>query len=159
MTPPHVPSINGLYEAHLTVADLEKSIDFYRDVVGLELAKRFPERGIAFLWIDNKKTGMLGLWHAGVGPLRMRLHIAFRMSLEDVLTSAASLSAKGIVPLDFLGNPATEPDVIGWMPAASQYFSDPDGHSIEFICILTDEPDDGFGVQPYSKWLARKVSS
>ena len=36
--------IKGLFEAHLTVSDLERSIAFYRDVVGLELAHTVPER-------------------------------------------------------------------------------------------------------------------
>lgn len=150
-----MPAIQGLYEAHLTVANLERSIEFYRDIVGLEFAKFIPERGIAFFWIDDKKTGMLGLWYAGSGPLRMRLHIALRMNLDGVLASAAHLSAAGVTPLDFHGNPSSEPVVIGWVPAVSQYFSDPDGHSIEFICVLDEAPDDSFGVQPYYRWLER----
>jgi lactoylglutathione lyase len=41
------------------------------------------------------------------------------------------------------------------MPAAAQYFFDPDRHSIEFIHVLDAAPDAGLGVQPYSRWLAR----
>ncbi|UZO97572.1 Fosfomycin resistance protein [Roseomonas mucosa] len=29
----------GLYETHLTVSDLERSINFYQNIVGLELAQ------------------------------------------------------------------------------------------------------------------------
>ena len=43
-----IPHIEGLYETHLTVASLAVSISFYRDVVGLELAKVFDDR-VAFL--------------------------------------------------------------------------------------------------------------
>jgi len=150
-----MPHIEGLYETHLTVADLGRSVAFYRDVVGLELAKTFVERRIAFFWIDHKQTGMLGLWETGTGPLRMRLHIALRMSVEGVLASAAALQAHGVTPLGFAGEPSAEAVVLGWMPAVSQYFADPDGHSIEFIAVLDDEPDDAFGVGPYSAWLAR----
>jgi lactoylglutathione lyase len=150
-----MPHIDGLYEAHLTVADLTRSVAFYRDVVGLELAKTFPERRIAFFWINNKKTSMLGLWETGSGPLRMRLHIALRMSVEGVLASAAALQAQGVTPLGFGGEPLSEAVVLGWMPAVSQYFADPDGHSIEFIAVLDDAPDDAFGVGPYSAWLTR----
>ncbi|MCX5497353.1 VOC family protein [Kaistia dalseonensis] len=155
MTKLHMPRIDGLYETHLTVSDLALSTDFYRDVVGLELARLFTDRRIAFFWIDSKKTGMLGLWETGSGPLRMRLHLAFRMSLEGVLASAAALKSRGVAPLGFAGQPVDEPEVIGWMPAASQYFSDPDGHSLEFIAVLDDAPDVQFGVGPYSKWLGR----
>ena len=30
--------IQGLFEVHLTVSDLQRSIDFYRDIVGLQPA-------------------------------------------------------------------------------------------------------------------------
>lgn len=150
-----MPKLLGLYETHLTVADLKTSTDFYRDVVGLESAASFEERKVAFLWVDDRKTGMLGLWETGTGPLRMRLHIAFRMTVEGVLQAPAALKAKGVEPLGFTGEPATEPVVLGWMPALSIYFKDPDGHSIEFISILDDTPDRSFGVRPFSEWTAK----
>ncbi|TLX10359.1 VOC family protein [Rhizobium sp. MHM7A] len=150
-----MPSVLGLYETHLTVAGLKTSVDFYRDVVGLEPAASFEERKVAFLWVDDRKTGMLGLWETGTGPLKMRLHIAFRMTVDGVLQAPARLKAKGVEPLGFTGQPATEPVVLGWMPALSIYFKDPDGHSIEFISILDDAPDRNFGVQPLSEWKAK----
>ena len=154
--PTHVmPPIEGVYETHLTVSNLATSIGFYRDVVGLQLAQVFEERRIAFFWVGDKRTGMLGLWETGTGPMRMRLHMAFRMSLAGVLASAEALQAKGVAPLGFRGEPLTEPVVLGWMPSVSQYFADPDDHSIEFISVLDDAPDPDFGIGPYSKWLAR----
>ncbi|PDV88286.1 glyoxalase [Rhizobium sp. H4] len=150
-----MPKLLGLYETHLTVADLKTSTDFYRDVVGLEPAASFEERKVAFLWVDDRKTGMLGLWETGTGPLRMRLHIAFRMTVEGVLQAPAALKAKGVEPLGFTGEPAVEPVVLGWMPALSIYFKDPDGHSIEFISIFDDTPDRSFGVRPFSEWKAK----
>lgn len=157
MTLPDFPPIDGIYETHLTVAHLERSVTFYRDVVGLALARVFPERRIAFFWVDNKKTGMLGLWETGTGPLKMRLHMAFRMSLAGVVASAPALKARGVTPLGFSGEPLDEPVVLGWMPAASQYFADPDGHSIEFIAVLDEEPDPAFGTGPLSEWRRRRA--
>ncbi|MGO7544105.1 VOC family protein, partial [Rhizobium ruizarguesonis] len=55
-----MPKVLGLYETHLTVADLETSKDFYREVVGLEPAAAFEERKGAFRWVGDRKTGMLG---------------------------------------------------------------------------------------------------
>ena len=43
--------VQGLFETHLSVSDLDRSIAFYRDVVGLPLALDMSERGAAFLWI------------------------------------------------------------------------------------------------------------
>lgn len=156
MTTKTIGKIDGLYETHLPVADLGGSVSFYRDVVGLEPVRVFEDRRIAFFWTGGRTTGMLGLWETGSGPLRMRLHLAFRMSLDGVLASAAVLRAHGVTPLGFAGRPADEPDVIGWMPAASQYFKDPDGHSIEFIAVLDEDADPGFGTGPYSAWRSRR---
>ncbi|MBB3611323.1 VOC family protein [Rhizobium sp. BK602] len=153
-----MPQILGLYETHLTVVDLDRSIRFYRDVVGLELATVIEDRNVAFLWIGDKRTSMLGLWETGSAPLRMRLHIAFRTSLDEVVRSAAALKTHGVQPKGFHGEPLDEPVVVGWMPSVSQYFSDPDGHSIEFIHVLEEPADPGFDVKPYSQWLARPKS-
>jgi lactoylglutathione lyase len=38
-------TVRGLFETHLTVADLARSVAFYRDVVGLPVALELPERG------------------------------------------------------------------------------------------------------------------
>lgn len=150
-----MPDITGLYETHLTVSDLQRSIGFYRDILKLEVATVIESRNVAFLWIGDKRTSMLGLWETGSAPLRMRLHIAFRTTLDDVVRSAAALKAHGVQPKGFNGEPLDEPVVVGWMPAVSQYFSDPDGHSIEFIHVLEEAADPGFGVKPYSHWLSR----
>ena len=148
-------SIQGVYETHLPVADLQRSIAFYRDVLGLTLAAEMPARGIAFFWVGAKDTGMLGLWAAGNGPLRMTLHCAFRMPKADLLQACGDLRRAGVEPLGFGGDPVSEPVVLGWMPALSVYFKDPDGHSLELIHVLDEPPDVTFGVRPWSAWLAR----
>ena len=145
--------IRGLFESHLTVSDLEQSIAFYRDVLGLELAHRVPERNCAFLWMGGSGHTMLGLWSIHTSPLRARLHIAFEVTLEDVIASVARLRAAGITPRSSGGGPAIEePIVLAWMPAASVYFDDPDGHSLEYIAMLPEPPWPELGVTTLSKW-------
>lgn len=146
--------VSGLYESHLTVADLERSIRFYRDVVGLELAHRVPSRNAAFFWIGGRERSMLGLWEIHSSPVRLRLHIAFTATLDDVIRSVATLRAHGIVPRDGGGGPEIEePVVFPWMPAASVYFDDPDGHSLEYISILPEPPrPDIAGRMTLSAW-------
>ncbi|MBD8890323.1 VOC family protein [Roseibium litorale] len=150
--------IQGVYETHLPVRDLQASIAFYRDVLGLELAGEFPARKIAFFWVGDKRTGMLGLWEYGSAPLFMTLHFAFRTEREAVLSACEKLQAAGIQPLGITNQPISEPEVIGWMPAAVVYFKDPDGHTIEFLNVLDGEPDKAFGIQPYSAWASRTAS-
>ena len=48
-------AIERLFEAHLIVADLDASIAFYRDRLGLELARVAPARQTAFLWIGSRR--------------------------------------------------------------------------------------------------------
>jgi lactoylglutathione lyase len=148
--------ILGIYETHLTVASLKISIPFYRDIVGLELAAEFTERRIAFFWVDGKKNGMLGLWETGTGPLKMRLHIALRLSPEDMMRAPTVLKEKGVDVRGFHGEPIDEPIVIGWVPALSLYFSDPDGHSIEYISVLDSPGDPSFGMRSHTEWKARR---
>jgi lactoylglutathione lyase len=146
--------VDGLFETHLAVDDLERSIDFYRDVVGLALAFHAPERGAAFFWIGSSRGAMLGLWAAGSAPISMTLHIAFRTSVEDVLRAGAHLRAHGVTPLSFHAHEADEPSVIGWMPAAAVYFRDPDGHLLEYLALLDERADPERGIMTWSDWNA-----
>jgi lactoylglutathione lyase len=150
--------VRGLFEAHLTVSDLERSVGFYRDAVGLPLALDVPERGAAFFWIGPARRSMLGLWSLGSMPMGLSLHVAFDVSLDDVLNAPRTLESRGITPLSFFGAEATEPTVIAWMPAAAVYFRDPDGHQLEYLAMLEEDPRPDLGIVPWSEWLARTES-
>jgi lactoylglutathione lyase len=145
--------IQGLWETHLTVADLDRSIGFYRDVVGLTLAHTVPERHAAFFWIGEPRQAMLGLWSIHTSPMAMRLHYAFQVTLEHVQTSVAALRHAGLEPVsDGGGRAINEPEVIPWIPAASVYFKDPDGHSLEFIAMLPEAPQPQMQRMMLSAW-------
>lgn len=141
----------GLFETHLTVRDLDRSVAFYRDVVGLTSAHNVPERGAAFLWIGAPGRAMLGLWSIGTSPLALHLHFSIEVALEDLLAAPAKLRAAGVVPRD-----GDEPVVIGWMPAAAVFFDDPDGHSVELISMLPHAPRPDAGWVPYSQWMVAR---
>ena len=147
-------TVRGLFETHLTVADLPRSVAFYRDVVGLPVALELPERGAAFHWIGRPGQAMLGLWTMGSAPMGMRLHIAFDVALDEVLAAPETLRSRGIEPLSFFGEPADEPSVIGWMPAAAVYFRDPDGHMLEYLAMLEGPQRPELGIVGWSQ-LAR----
>jgi lactoylglutathione lyase len=145
-------SVKGLFEAHLTVRDVDTSVAFYRDVVGLELAYDLPERGGAFLWCGAPGGSMLGLWSLGSMPMGLSLHVAFAVDLDEVLAAPERLRGLGVQPLSFFGQPAEEPSAIGWMPAAALYFRDPDGHQLEYLAMLEDPPRPDLGIVTWSQW-------
>jgi lactoylglutathione lyase len=144
-----------LYEAHLPVANTEAAQQFYVNVVGLPFAYRDPARDIVFLWATSKDQGMIGLW----GPSTIRgphgdgakHHIAFAVPFDDLWKAIERFRQKGIGTLGFHGNKINEPNVIGWTPSAQIYFHDPDGHLLEFIAILPEQPRPDF-IGSYSEW-------
>jgi lactoylglutathione lyase len=129
-----------LFEAHLTVANLDASIAFYRDRLGFELAHIAPARQAAFFWIGSRGTAMLGLWASGSAPQTVTSHIAFATTRDAVIAAPRALRAAGITPVDFAGYPTDEPVVLAWMPAVSVFFRDPDGHLLEYIAMLAEAP-------------------
>jgi lactoylglutathione lyase len=150
--------IQDLFEAHLHVSNLERSLAFYTGVLGLPLASAFPDRRVAFVWVTRPGEGMLGLWDVGTVPQRLALHVAFRVDIKDLLNAATGLRNAGIEPLDFSGEPTDQPVVLAWMPAASIYFRDPDGNLLEFIAPLPGPPRPELGVIDWSAWLAHAGS-
>jgi len=148
--PPPIAAIQGLFETHLTVRDLDRSIAFYRDVLGLPLAIRIPTRNVAFFWVATPGAGLLGLWEVGSAPLAMRLHIAFTVSLADLEMTIPRIAAHGLQAIDNV--PMTEPFVFVWMPAAQVSLLDPNGHAIELLAMLPDPPRPDLGRMRLSEW-------
>jgi lactoylglutathione lyase len=147
--------VEGLFEAHITVRDFERSIAFYRDVVGLELGFAQPERPAAFFWVGGRGRSMMGIFTSGSWPGTVfQHHVAFQVKLEDVLAAPQRLRSAGITPLGGGRDPISEPIVFPWMPAASVFFDDPDGNILEYISMLPDPPRPEPGPVSWSEWQA-----
>jgi lactoylglutathione lyase len=146
-----------LYETHLPVSDTEGAQKFYVEIVGLKFAYRDPTRDIVFLWAGEDRRSMLGLW----GPTTTygsdfhKCHIAFHLSLAELLVTGERLNTAKLKTKNFAGEETTEPSVIGWMPSAQLYFRDPDDHSLEFITLLNESPDPNF-IGSLSEWQQRQ---
>lgn len=143
--------IDGIFETHLNVRDLEKSVHFYKDILGLTLAYTQPERNRAFFWVGGEGKAMLGLWQKEPSQV-LRQHFAFQVSLQNMRKAVSYLQEKGIQTHNFLNDDSAELYVFGWMPAVSVYFTDPDGHTLEFISMLPDRPRSDLGMVPWNTW-------
>jgi len=152
--------MTSLYETHLPVSDLARSSTFYRDILGLVPAFAQPHRGVAFFYFGARERGMLGLWAPGSpwgwkpGETH-RCHFAIAVSLPELLANVDRLKSLGIELRGADDQPVDEPSVIGWMPSTQIYFHDPDGHLVEFINLLDEEPSPSF-FGSLSAWREQK---
>jgi lactoylglutathione lyase len=99
---------------------------------------------------------MIGLWGPGTtygvrDQVTLMCHVAFSIPLDQLFGMIKKLNQSGIDIFGFGGEKEEEPTVIGWMPSAQIYFRDPDGHMLEFISILSEQPKPGF-IGRYSEW-------
>ena len=146
--------IKGLYEAHLPVSDLQKSVLFYQKL-GLELAYRQDQ--LAFFWVV-KGESWIGLWESKEVLLDYHpsiRHIAFRIDEEDLLQVKEWLQSIDIeVRTAFGYSPAQQPLVLPNYPHAHAaiYVTDPDGNSIELISPIQLDVDKEFPMMSLNDW-------
>lgn len=148
----------GVFEIHLSVEDRLRSTSFYQRIFGFKLATHINTRDITFLWMNKPGEAMLGLWGPKCtdAPISRGIgHVAWRLPESEVVGSVKKLKDLGVQPLNFDGEPTDQAVVLAWMPAVSVYFSDPDGHSLEFISMLDSDPKADLGVLPYNDWLKK----
>jgi lactoylglutathione lyase len=144
--------ILGLFETHINVADLDRACRFYGETLGLELGLLDQERRVAFYWVGTRGEAVFGLWEKPAAQIQPQ-HFAFRASIDDVLTRAVPyLRERDLPSHNFLDDGTERPMVFGWMPALAIYFDDPDGHSLEFIAMLPDDPHPEVNVVSWDEW-------
>ena len=122
-------NINGLHQVALTTSDLERSINFYRDVLGLPLIASFDPPGLAFF-----DTGDVRLSVQKVDKVEATSSVLY-FRVPDVDAAAESLQnhsieleqAPEVVFRDDEGQ-FGEAGEEEWMA----FFRDPDGHLLAF---------------------------
>ena len=156
----------GLFEAHLDVIDLERSVAFYESVLGLEVVARGEADGsradahsrtarrFALLWVGGRGNAMLGLWERRSVDVPPQ-HIAFEVHVAELSSLVTVLGARGIAFRDFFQRTSGDPTVFGFIPAASVYFDDPDGHVLELLARLDGPPRPELGIITWTEWAQR----
>ena len=168
MTTSQPPAVflTGLFETHLRVASLKPSMEFYERVLGLELAMTEQVRRVAFYWVGGCGKTILGLWEKppwvserNAGNQIISQHFAFEINVADLGNAVASVKQSGIKLRNFFEEITDVPSVFGWLPAASIYFNDPDGHLLEFIAKLPEKAKPEIGIVPLDEWNRLHESS
>lgn len=123
----------------LNVTDLDRSIDFYRDALGVEIIGRADADGRRYAFLGTGDVPMITLWQQSAAPFptdRAGLHhLAFQVADLAALTEVeARLRTLGAAIRDDTG-------VTGEPAAAGQLFCfDPDGIRLEFHALERPSP-------------------
>lgn len=139
-TTPSPPTVR-VGHVHLKVADLERAIAFYRDVVGLEVTQRMG-RGAAFLGADGYHHHVgLNVWESEGGrpapPGSTGLyHVAFLYPDRDSLADALQRVSRADVPLEGAADHGV---------SEALYLRDPDGNGVE---LYRDRPPEEWPREP-----------
>ena len=117
--------IDGLGQVALTVRDVERSVAFYRDVLGLPFLFA-PAPTLAFLRIGDVRL----MLSAPEGDLAPGGSSVLYLRVADIDAEHAALSAHGVRFLDAPHLIARMPDHELWMC----FFRDPDDHLLALMC-------------------------
>ena len=151
MTRPHdLPfSIGKIGHVVLNVQDVERSTEFYTQVLGFQISDVYPEEmvpgGMVFLRgnPDHHGIALVGSTNAPAGNVELN-HIAFEVAtLDEVLRARDHLRRHG-VKIDFEGRRRA-----GCQLAVE--FRDPDNHRLEIYWGIDQIGSEG-AVRPAAEW-------
>jgi glyoxylase I family protein len=115
-----VMHIADIHHVSLNVSDAQRSLVFYRDVLGLEVLPR-PDFSFGGAWLDAGNGRQVHLIEAEV-PANHGQHVAFLV--HDVDAVIASLRSAGVEVPDAKG--------VGDTTIRQTFTRDPDGNLLEF---------------------------
>lgn len=122
-------AIKGLGELALRVNDLDRMQEFYENIVGLEVMRRFPD--VVFFRIGDGYRGhttIVALFERGVevGTDRTTLdHVAFTIDIRDYEAEKRRFEDAGV---------DVETKVFDWTGWRSLFLHDPEGNRVELVC-------------------------
>ncbi len=135
----------------LKVADLERSVAFYTQVLGLRVSDAYPETmmpgRMVFMRCNNDHHGIALVGGASQDARAEELHhFAFEVdTIDEVFRAREHLERHG-VPISFEGRRRAGQQI-------AVEFKDPDGHNLE-ICWGMDQIGPEDGARPPEEWRA-----
>lgn len=139
-----IPPGAGIGHVHLKVADIDRGLAFYRDVLGFTLVQRLPDNSAAFLaagdyhhhvalntWMSRGATPApprhTGLYHLAVRyPTRRDLAVAVRR-LIDAGVRIHGVSDHGVSESIYLADPDGNGVELTWDRPRDEWPRNPDG--------------------------------
>jgi catechol 2,3-dioxygenase len=146
--PPLQFQLRKLGHVVLNVTDLEASVRFYTEVLGLEISDRYPDSmvpgGMVFMRCNADHHGVALVGGAKNSERTSLNHFAFEVAtLDEVFRTRAWLRKHG-VPIVFEGRRRA-----GCQIAVE--FQDPDGNNLEIYWNMDQVGTTG-GVRPPEEW-------
>ncbi len=148
--PEHLPfRIAKIGHVVLMVKDLERSVDFYTQVLGFRVSDAYPEDmmpgGMVFLRCNPDHHGLALVKSPKERSENVELHhMAFEVAtLDEVFLARAHLEEHG-APIDFEGRRRAGAQI-------AVEFRDPDGHRLEIYWCIDQVGSEG-RVRPPEEW-------
>ena len=117
--------IDGIGQVALTVGDVERSVAFYRDAVGLPFLFA-PAPTLAFLQAGDMRLMLSG----AEGGLVPGSGTVLYLRVADIDAEHAAMSSRGVSFVDAPHLVARMPDHELWM----SFFRDPDAYTLALMC-------------------------
>jgi catechol 2,3-dioxygenase-like lactoylglutathione lyase family enzyme len=141
-------TVRKLGHVVLNVTDLEASVRFYTDVLGLSVSDRYPDSmvpgGMVFMRCNTDHHGVALVGGAGKLERSSLNHFAFEVGTPDEVFRARAWLRKHGVPIVFEGRRRA-----GCQLAVE--FRDPDGNNLEVYWGIDQVGTSGY-VRPPSEW-------
>lgn len=164
MNNPSPFTLGGVHHVALVCSDMQQTVHFYRDVLGMPLVKTIEIPGggqhfffdcgngdcVAFFWFPNAPEAAPGVAAApampGHGPIESAHgsmnHLAFKVPADEFDSYLDQLRDRGVLLSPVLNHddsPATiAAEVHDGVFVRSVYFQDPDGILLEFAAWTRD---------------------